>query len=123
MNLYYKKHGGWIKVFKPLFKGNIRYVEAGAAFDTILIRNCEVVWIQNNATPILTSSCLYSYSLYIRDQSLYVDFLAALAVYDIVNSVIFRLDVYLQRLSCVLFLQALNSLYNFIKIKLAAGNL
>jgi len=44
-------HFTWIKVFKPLFKGNIRYVEAGAAFDTILIRNCEVVWIQNNAIP------------------------------------------------------------------------
>ncbi len=44
-------HFTWIKVFKPLLKGNIRYVEAGAAFDTVLIRNCEVVWIQNNAIP------------------------------------------------------------------------
>lgn len=45
-------HFTWVKVFKPLFKGNIRFVEAGAYnFDPVIIRNCEVVWIQNNAIP------------------------------------------------------------------------
>ena len=45
-------HFTWIKVFKPLFKGNIRFVEAGAYnFDPTIIRNCDVVWIQNNAIP------------------------------------------------------------------------
>ena len=44
-------HFTWSKAFKPLIKGNVRYVEAGANFDPVIIKNCDVVWIQNNAIP------------------------------------------------------------------------
>ena len=44
-------HFTWCKAFKPLIKGNVRYVEAGANFDPVIIKNSDFVWIQNNAIP------------------------------------------------------------------------
>ena len=49
--LVFGGHFTWLKAFKPLIKGEIRYIEAGAAFDSGIIKNCDVVWIQNNAIP------------------------------------------------------------------------
>ena len=42
-------HDTWLKAFRPMLAGKIRFVGKEELFNRALIRNAEVVWIQPNA--------------------------------------------------------------------------
>ncbi len=42
-------HETWLKAIRPMLTGNIRFISKDLVFDTKIIRNTDVVWIQSNA--------------------------------------------------------------------------
>ena len=47
--LVFGGHDTWQKAIKPLLHGNIRFIDRDLVFDTSIIRNVDVVWVQSNA--------------------------------------------------------------------------
>ena len=47
--LVFGGHDTWVKAIKPLFKGNVRFVDKNYVFDPVIIRRTEIIWIQTNA--------------------------------------------------------------------------
>lgn len=42
-------HETWLKAIQNLLKGNIRFIDKDLVFDVNIIRNADIIWIQNNA--------------------------------------------------------------------------
>ena len=42
-------HATWLKVIRPMLRGNIRFIERDLGFSLNLIRNADIVWIQTNS--------------------------------------------------------------------------
>ena len=42
-------HATWLKVIRPMLRGNIRFIERDLSFSLNLIRNADIVWIQTNS--------------------------------------------------------------------------
>lgn len=42
-------HETWLKAIRAMLTGNIRFIDKDLVFDTNIIRNAEMIWIQNNA--------------------------------------------------------------------------
>ena len=47
--LVFGGHDSWLKAIKPMFKGNIRFIDRDYVFDTAIIRRAEAIWIQTNS--------------------------------------------------------------------------
>ena len=47
--LVFGGHATWAKGIKSILNGNIRFVDKNLTFDTSILRNAEVIWIQPNA--------------------------------------------------------------------------
>ena len=44
-------HESWVKILKPLFKGDIKFIAKEMKIDASLVRYADVIWIQTNAIP------------------------------------------------------------------------
>ena len=44
-------HESWVKILKPLFKGDIKFIAKEMKIDVSLVRYADVIWIQTNAIP------------------------------------------------------------------------
>lgn len=42
-------HSTWEKAIKPMLTGSVRFISRDLMFDTSIVRNAEVIWIQTNA--------------------------------------------------------------------------
>jgi len=43
-------HDRWLKQLRPLLKGNVRFIDKDVkAFDKIIVRNSDTIWLQVNA--------------------------------------------------------------------------
>ena len=47
--LVFGGHDSWLKAFKPILKGNIRFIDRDYVFDTAIIRRAEAIWVQTNS--------------------------------------------------------------------------
>ena len=47
--LVFGGHDSWLKEIKPRFRGDIRFLGKDLLFDTAIIRNADIIWIQTNA--------------------------------------------------------------------------
>lgn len=47
--LVFGGHDSWLKAIKPMFKGNVRFIDRDYVFDTAIVRRAEAIWIQTNS--------------------------------------------------------------------------